>query len=64
MGLAFKLEIDCNHPSFGEDQFTACDEVARILEKVALELRTMRSAPTILRDFNGNKVGSCNFTEG
>lgn len=64
MGLAFKLEIDCNHPSFGEDQFTACDEVARILEKVALELRTMRSAPTTLRDFNGNKVGSCNFTEG
>ena len=31
MGLAFKLEINCNHPSFGEDQFTACDEVARIL---------------------------------
>ena len=32
-------------------------------EKVALELRAMRSAPTTLRDYNGNKVGSCQFTE-
>lgn len=63
MALAFRLEISCSNDAFGEDQFSACDEVARILEKVALELRTMRSAPTSLRDFNGNKVGSCNFTE-
>lgn len=63
MALAFKLEISCANEAFGEDQFTACDEVARILEKVALELRTMRSAPTTLRDYNGNKVGTCQFTE-
>lgn len=63
MGLAFKLEIDCANEAFGEDQFSACDEVARILEKVALELRAMRSAPTTLRDYNGNKVGTCQFTE-
>lgn len=63
MALAFRLEISCSNDAFGEDQFSACDEVARILEKVALELRTTLSAPTSLRDFNGNKVGSCQFTE-
>lgn len=63
MALAFRLEISCSNDAFGEDQFSACDEVDRILEKVALELRTTLSAPTSLRDFNGNKVGSCQFTE-
>ena len=63
MSLTFELKIDCGNAAFGENQADACDEVARILEKLTLELRTMRSAPTALRDYNGNKVGGCQFTE-
>lgn len=63
MSLEFALKIECGNDAFGESQAEACDEIARILEKLALELRTMRSAQTSLRDYNGNKVGTCGFGE-
>ena len=63
MSLGFQLEIDCSSPAFGGSQAAACDEIARILEKLTLELRTMRSAPSKLRDYDGNTVGTCCFKE-
>ncbi len=63
MSLAFQLSIDCDNSAFGENQIDASLEIARILDAVAHQLREYHSAPTVLRDINGNKVGTCNFIE-
>lgn len=61
MSLVFQLRIDCGNAAFGQDEQEAGQEVARILEDVARQLRDYGSAPAYLRDINGNKVGSCVF---
>lgn len=56
--MKFKLEIDCSNDAFLDD---TAGETARIL-RVASECVGMHFSNMVLRDINGNVVGTCGFT--
>jgi len=64
--MKFKIEIDCGNAAFGDDEngADAGPEVARILAGLAHVIQTRGYLQDILlRDINGNKVGTAGFTE-
>jgi hypothetical protein len=58
--MEFKLQIDMDNAAFADDDGTF--EVARILRDVADGFETSGDTGFV-RDFNGNRVGSWEFTE-
>lgn len=64
--MTFTIEIDCTHSAFcdedGETHFpTATDEIARLLAAVAERIGRTGELDGVLRDINGNHVGSWTF---
>ena len=58
--MEFRLVIETDNEAFGENPTEAGGEVARILEKLASELREGSLLPGEtgrLKDINGNTVG-------
>lgn len=61
--MKFKLEINCDNAAFGDDATERYSEIARILKVVAQDMEDGHSA-VVLRDINGNKVGTAEFWKG
>jgi hypothetical protein len=60
----FTIEIDCGNAAFGDDDAEVNDEVARILRRAAELLQDSGTQESIvLRDINGNRVGSAKFED-
>lgn len=58
--MKFTLEIECDNEAFGETNEDRCEEIARILRRVAERLQTNVYGAGAVRgvvDANGNTVG-------
>lgn len=61
-----KIEIATDNDAFGETDDERGAEVARILRALADRFAREadpRAVPTILRDTNGNRVGTCEWKD-
>jgi hypothetical protein len=57
----FKLTIECDNAAFDDEP---CFEVARILREAAERILNMGTIDHgVIRDINGNRVGSWDFTD-
>lgn len=60
----FKLHIECDNAAFGDDDFDARCEIARILRELGDKLGRgdiYRNSAQLVRDENGNRVGTYTF---
>ena len=60
----FKLDIECDNAAFGEDDYEARVEIARMLRELGDKLANgeiYRNSAQWLRDVNGNRVGTYKF---
>lgn len=61
--MQYRITIDTENDAFYP---TPCEEIARILEKLAAQIREhgqMQSESFRLYDYNGNRVGAAEFTQ-
>lgn len=59
----FKLEIQTDNASFHEDEDAMGDELARILDHIAGQLREGYTSNPALTDSNGNRVGAWSISQ-
>ncbi len=68
--MKFTLEINCDNAAFGNTPIEVREETARILTLAAARLQQHENPVAVcgqacvLRDSNGNRVGTAKFTEG
>ena len=60
--MKLKIEINCNNSAFGEDESELREELYRIItQEVALMVYHNKFENQVIRDYNGNSVGSIQF---
>jgi len=63
--MKFKLEFSCDNAAFGETPEERADEIKRILTvigaRVAMDI--LPPGGSVVRDFNGNRIGRFEFLE-
>lgn len=54
----FKMQVDMSNAAFEDN-----NELSRILREVADKVENLRAMPFLLRDANGNEVGTADVIE-
>lgn len=60
--MKMTVKVKMSNSAFGDDDFEAAQELARILREAADKLERNGLEHVILRDVNGNKVGEVSFS--